>query len=109
MRRPLELAATLAQKLFELRGDAAEARIQLGADAVDGGDDGNRNARCDQAVFNGRRSGLILQEPGEKFRHEIAPSVCAGGLCAPGDAERLNPMMKNSIMKLTLSNRKFES
>jgi hypothetical protein len=95
-------------RLFQLGGDAAEAGIQLGADAVDGGDDGNRDARGDQAVFNGRRSRLILQKPGEKLRHEIAPSVCAGGLCASGDAEGLNPMMKNSIMKLTLSNGKFE-
>ena len=45
----------------------------------------------------------ILHKPGEKSRHEIAPSVCAGGLCAPGDAEQLNPIMKNSIMKLTLT------
>src|ERR1700691_5627324 len=58
-----------ASSLFQLRGDAAEARVQLGADAVHGGDDRNRDAGGDQAIFDGRRSGLILPKPGEKLRH----------------------------------------
>ena len=61
------------QALFQLRRDAAEACIQLGADAVDGSDNHNRDAGGDQAIFDGRRSGLILPKAGKKMRHTIAP------------------------------------
>ena len=32
------------------------------ADAVDGGDDRDRDARCNQAVFNGGGTGFVLNE-----------------------------------------------
>ena len=41
--------------LLQLRGDGVEFRVKSGADRVDGGDNHNRNAGSDQAVFN--RSG----------------------------------------------------
>jgi hypothetical protein len=41
--------------------------VQLGAKAVHGGNDGQRNAGCDQAVLNGSRAGLI----NPKFRNNV--------------------------------------
>jgi hypothetical protein len=51
--------------LFERAGNAAERRVEVGADRIDGDDDGNRDAGCDQTVFNRRGSGLIPQKSNE--------------------------------------------
>jgi hypothetical protein len=44
----------------ELRVDVGEGALELRTERVDDGDDGNRNAGCDQAVFDrGRDDALI--------------------------------------------------
>jgi hypothetical protein len=58
-------------RLLKLCRDTAETRVQLGADAVYSSDDRHGDSRCDQTIFDGRRSRLILPKPGEKLRHEI--------------------------------------
>ena len=64
-RKAASFAVVVRRVLFQLRRDAAEARVQLGADAVHGSDNRNRDAGGDEAVFDGRRSGLILPKSGE--------------------------------------------
>jgi hypothetical protein len=59
----------MKETLLQLCRDAAEGRVQLGADAVHDGNDCNGDAGGDQPVFDGRRSGIIIQKPGEKLRH----------------------------------------
>ena len=50
------------RRLLKLGRDAAKARIQLGADAVHDGDDGDRDAGGDQTVFNCRGAGFVTEE-----------------------------------------------
>src|SRR3984893_13332870 len=52
--------------------DAGELRVQRAADAVDDGDDGNRDAGGDEAILDGGRTGLILHEPRNQGLHGVA-------------------------------------
>jgi hypothetical protein len=52
--------------LLQRSGDVVKVGAQLTADTLHGGDDRNRNARCNQAILNGRGSGFVLEE----FRNE---------------------------------------
>jgi hypothetical protein len=63
-----QAAGAIGSGLLELRGNAAECRVQIGANCVYSGDDRDRNARSDQGVLNGRGTRLVLQEPSEKLR-----------------------------------------
>ncbi len=48
--------------LVKLTGNTSERRIQLGAEAIHDGDDGNGDAGSDQAILNGRGAGLVLRK-----------------------------------------------
>ena len=48
--------------LLQRRADRAELGVQRGAEVVDDGDDGQRDAGGDPAVFDGGGAGLILHE-----------------------------------------------
>jgi hypothetical protein len=48
--------------LVELGRDARERVVELGAQAIDHGDDRDGNAGSDQAVFNGSCPRTIVQE-----------------------------------------------
>src|SRR5579863_4666382 len=61
------------RRLLEGAGNAAERGVQLGAKALDDGDDRDRNAGGDETVFNGRGARLVLHETREKGLHELAP------------------------------------
>ena len=50
------------RELVQLAGDVAERGVQLGAEALHDGDDRNRDAGGNQAVFDGRRARLVLGE-----------------------------------------------
>ena len=49
-------------RLFQRRADRAEVGVERRANAVHGGDDGNRDTRGDKAVFDGRGTGFVLKE-----------------------------------------------
>ena len=46
----------------ELCRDEAERRVQLGAEALDGRNDGDRDAGRDQAVFDGGRARIVFHK-----------------------------------------------
>src|ERR1700690_4360021 len=48
--------------LLELSRDAGELVVELGAQAIDHGDTGDRNAGSDQAIFYGGSPRIVLQE-----------------------------------------------
>src|SRR5258707_5738317 len=56
-------------RLLERGVDGAELGAQAATDAVDCTDDRERDAGCNQAVFNGGRAGLILPETRGKRLH----------------------------------------
>jgi hypothetical protein len=60
--------------LLELRRNAFEFGVEAGAQPVDDGDDGYRNSRCDQAILDGGRAGLIFEKTKQQSTHnDIAP------------------------------------
>ena len=54
--------------LFELLGDVIELGIKRAAYRIDGGNDHDRNAGGNQAVFDNGSTGLIMQK-GNDFTH----------------------------------------
>jgi hypothetical protein len=50
------------QRLFQRRIDRCELGAEVGADTIDGGQDHDTEAGCDQAIFDRGRAGLIAQE-----------------------------------------------
>jgi hypothetical protein len=64
-----------AVRLFQLRRDAREGRIQTGTEAVHRGDNCDRDSSCNQTVLNGGSPALITQKC-VHFRHLAqAPDV----------------------------------
>src|SRR6516164_2879057 len=61
-RRRLLSERVLRVTLLERGVDRVELGVQVAAKAVDRNNDRNRNARCDQAIFNGRRATFIGKE-----------------------------------------------
>ena len=58
------------RRLLLQRGvDIAELGAQAATDAVDGGDDRQRNTGCDQPVFNGGRAGFVGEKLLENALH----------------------------------------
>jgi hypothetical protein len=55
--------------LFELGCDVRKYAIQLGADAVSGGNNNNRKSTCDQRIFDGGGSRLVRKEHSELSDH----------------------------------------
>jgi hypothetical protein len=63
----------------ELRGDVGEGGLELRTQRVDDGDDGNRNAGGNQAVFDRGRAGHVIG----KTLHEIGYGVLlSAAVCA---------------------------
>ena len=67
------LGAKHNERLVKLAGDAGERRVQLAAEAVHNGDDGNGDASGDQTILNGRRTQLVFHETRNKGLHRLAP------------------------------------
>src|ERR1700736_2584941 len=61
--------AVSQRRLLQRGGDRAEGAGKLGADALDGGDDRERDTGGDQAVFDGGCAGLILDETRNEILH----------------------------------------
>ena len=74
-------AGSCALQLLKLCRDAAERCIELGTDAIHDSNDYNGDARGDQAIFDGRRSRLILPKPSDKLKHELTPWLQTQPLC----------------------------
>ena len=62
-----------APELLYRARDVAEHRVDLGADAAHCSDGGNRDQRTYERVFDGSRAGLVLHEPQNEGRHDVAP------------------------------------
>src|SRR6516165_7562794 len=71
IRSPLFLPGT--SRLLERAVDRSELRVQRGAQAVDGGDDRERNAGRDQAVFDRGGARLVLHETSNQVLHKLTP------------------------------------
>jgi hypothetical protein len=56
-------------ELLQRAVDRRKLVAQVAAEAVNGGDDCEGDACGNEAIFNGRSSGFVLQEAGEKFGH----------------------------------------
>src|ERR1700688_2395813 len=64
---PLKLVGRF--RLLQRGIDRGELGVQVGAEAVDHSDNRERNAGCDQAVFDGGGAGLILHETRNQVLH----------------------------------------
>src|SRR3984957_2264361 len=67
-------------RLLNLRGEAAERAVQLGATAIHHGDDGNGDAGGDQAILDGRGARLVLHETRNEGLHSWLLSSTTGCL-----------------------------
>ena len=63
--------------LVERVRNRREGRLQLGAETLHDGNNGNRDARGDQTILDGGRTGLILQNAkrGSSFWQLLDPHV----------------------------------
>src|SRR5882757_9158152 len=59
--------------LLERAVDRSEFGVQRGAETVDGGNDRERNASSNQAVFDGGGTGLVLHETSDQVLHRLTP------------------------------------
>jgi hypothetical protein len=65
-----------SQLLPERAGEAAERRFEVVAEALDHGNDGNRYAGGDEAIFDGSRARLVFRETRDKgFHRDLAPKI----------------------------------
>src|SRR3954471_19459359 len=68
------LCREVADECLLQRGrDRAEVAGQLGADALNCGDDRNRDAGGNEAVFDGGSAGLVLHKTRNEILHKITP------------------------------------
>src|ERR1700682_3318066 len=70
-----------------------ELGVQGGAEAVDRGNNRNRNAGRDQAVFNGGSARFVIQETRKKFGHIKAP-VREGSTMTANNCSRVKSTAK---------------
>ena len=61
------LEATTTVNLVQRSIDRSELGIELGAEPVHDGDDGKRNAGCDQAILDGGRAGFVSKKSADGF------------------------------------------
>src|SRR6185312_13346473 len=107
MKKPPDPAAshipTCRPGLFQLGRDAAEVGVQLRADRVDDGDDGNRDASSDQTVFDRGRTRLVLEKRnnlGHSRRSRLFALAARGGTkVPPAGKEFLLPITPTRINK----------
>ena len=57
--------------LFQVVGDRLEGRLQLGAETLHDGDDGDRDASGDEAILDGGRSRFILHKTHNEAFHRV--------------------------------------
>jgi hypothetical protein len=57
--------------LFQRTVDRRELGVQMGTDAVHGGDDGKRNTSGDQSIFDCRSAGLVSPELPNQCDHAL--------------------------------------
>ena len=62
-------AEMTAHRLFEGAGHGTERDVQLGADALNDGDDRNCNTSRDEGVLDGGRARFVLQESFKFWEH----------------------------------------
>src|ERR1700716_1217706 len=74
-RIPGPLMPACNSRLFQRGVDVAELAFQGGTEAVDHSDNRERNAGCNQAVFDGGGAGLILPETRNQVLHQVTPCV----------------------------------
>ena len=67
--QPRPLKSKNSRRLLQRAVDAAELGVQVAADAVDDGDNGERNAGGDEAVFDGGGAGLVLHKTRNQILH----------------------------------------
>lgn len=82
----LEISHNAGSILFEISRDAREDVGKIGASRCQNADDRHGDQRCDEAVFDGRSSGFILEEA-DKRRHLETPCVRNYLALAPPDAK----------------------
>jgi hypothetical protein len=61
--------------LFDRGGNVAERGVQVRPERLHGGDDRNRDARGDEAIFDGRGARLVLHKTRKKLAHWMAPEA----------------------------------
>src|SRR3954451_14089018 len=64
------LLPSFVDRLLQRAADGRELGVQRGAEIVDDGDDGQRDAGGDQAVFDGGGAGFIVRETRNQVLHE---------------------------------------
>lgn len=65
----MRVQALYRRYLLQCARNAAERCVQIGAEALNDGDDRDRDTGGDEAVLDGRRSRLVLEESNEKTWH----------------------------------------
>src|SRR6187200_1074602 len=65
--------AVVSLRLLHLVGDGVEGQADLRAKAAGGGDDADGDQGCDEAVLDGRRTRLVLQET-HNVLHDSTPT-----------------------------------
>ena len=63
------LMSKINRRLLQRGVDRGELVVQVAAEAVDDGDNGERDASGDQAVFNSSSAGLVLHKTRNKILH----------------------------------------
>src|SRR5580704_3120358 len=69
------LVAEEERSLLEGGGNAAERRFQVATEALNNGDDRNRDTGGNQTVFDGRGARFVLHETCKNGLHELAPKI----------------------------------
>jgi hypothetical protein len=64
---------TLKSRLLERTVDASKLCVEISAETINNGNDRQRNAGCNQPVFDGSSARVILQETRDKVFHNEAP------------------------------------
>jgi len=80
---------------LELRRYARKGGVELTSETIHYRNDRDGDTGGQQAVFNGRRSGLILHEPNKKLRHVDKP----WGLPSSPGRKNTHPLL--SVSKFT--------
>jgi hypothetical protein len=88
-------------ELLQRASDVGEGASERRADAVHGGDDCDRDARCNQAVLDGGGSGFVLKEfQNERLHGWFRPQV---GVLRTGPAPSSYPETYGMEPKVVLT------
>ena len=64
--------------LFQRSADRSEARLELGAYALDGADDRKRNTGSNKTVLDGGRTGLVFEKSANCFHAAVIDPASEG-------------------------------